>query len=230
MELDDPLDQVLFSAPLFEALDADAARDLRAAMTRRMVPRGHVVFAQGDPGNRLFVVLDGKVKISRFAPDGREATLALLGPGELFGELSLFDPGPRMATATAVTDATLASLDHAELRPWLRARPEVAEQLLGALARRMRRTNEAMSDLVFSDVPGRVAKALLDLAERFGTEEGRGVRVRHGLTQEGLAELVGASRETVNKALADFAARGWLRLAGRSVLLLDLGRLARRAR
>lgn len=223
-------DEVLLSAPLFEGLDEVSAGHLRDAMTRRTIPRGHVVFREGQPGDRLFVVLDGKVKISRSASDGRENMLALLGPGELFGELSLFDPGPRTATATALTDATLASLDHEELRPWLRARPEVGEQLLAALAQRLRRTNAAMADLVFSDVPGRVAKALLDLAGRFGSETADGTRVQHDLTQEELAQLVGASRETVNKALADFATRGWLRLDGRSVVLMNRDRLARRAR
>jgi CRP-like cAMP-binding protein len=129
-----------------------------------------------------------------------------------------------------VTDGSLAKLPHDALRPWLREHPEVAPALLQALAQRLRRTNEALGDLVFSDVPGRVAKTLLSLADRFGHVEGDGLRVTHDLTQEELAQLVGASRETVNKALADFAARGWLRLEGRSVVLLDAGRLARRAR
>jgi CRP-like cAMP-binding protein len=105
----------------------------------------------------------------------------------------------------------------------------VAEALLRALAQRLRRTNEAMSDLVFSDVPGRVAKALLDLSEKFGKPTTDGVLVAHDLTQEELAQLVGASRETVNKALADFAQRGWLRIEARAVVLLDVPRLARRA-
>ncbi|MEP6463199.1 MAG: Crp/Fnr family transcriptional regulator [Frankiaceae bacterium] len=226
----DPLDAVLLAAPLLNALDSEAAAHLRAAMTRRSVRRGHVIFAEGQKGDRLFVVLAGKVKISRSSVDGRENILALLGPSELFGELSLFDPGPRTATATALTEATMASLDHDELREWLRAKPEVAEQLLSALARRLRRTNEAMADLVFSDVPGRVAKALLDLSRRFGQPTPDGIRVQHDLTQEELAQLVGASRETVNKALADFASRGWLRLDARSVYLLDRERLSHRAR
>ncbi len=229
METQDPLDSMLLAAPLFEALDRDSASQLSAAMTRRTVRRGHVVFSEGQPGDRLFVVLAGKVKLSRASNDGRENMLAVLGPGEQFGELSLFDPGPRTATATALTGASIASLDSGELRTWLHGRPEVAEQLLAALARRLRRTNDAMADLVFSDVPGRVAKALLNLARRFGREESGGLRVQHDLTQEELAQLVGASRETVNKALADFASRGWLRLDGRSVVLLDRGRLARRA-
>src|SRR3954469_2786689 len=224
------MDGVLAEVPLFAALDDDATAALTNAMTTREVDRGHVVFREGDAGDRLFVVLDGKVKISRTASDGRENLLTVLGPGEMFGELSLFDPGPRTATATTVTDSALASLDHDDLRPLLLAQPTVAVQLLAALAQRLRRTNEAMADLVFSDVPGRVAKALLDLAERFGDPESDGVRVRHDLTQEELAQLVGASRETVNKALSEFANRGWLRLEGRSVLLLDRERLARRAR
>ena len=106
----------------------------------------------------------------------------------------------------------------------------MAATLLAALARRLRRTNDVLADLVFTDVPGRVAKALLDLAGRFGRPVEDGVLVAHDLTQEELAQLVGASRETVNKALADFASRGWLRLEARAVLLLDVDRLRRRAR
>lgn len=229
MDVDAPLASVLAGVPLFAALDEEAAEVLTAALTTRTVSRGHVIFHEDDPGDRLFIVIDGKVKISRTAPDGRENLLTVLGPGEMFGELSLFDPGARTATASAVTESTLASLDHDDLRPLLLARPAVAVNLLQALAQRLRRTNEAMADLVFSDVPGRVAKALLDLAEKFGDEEAEGTRVRHDLTQEELAQLVGASRETVNKALSDFANRGWLRIEGRSVVLLDSERLARRA-
>ena len=98
------------------------------------------------------------------------------------------------------------------------------------LARRLRRTNNTLADLIFTDVPGRVAKQLLHLAQRFGTQEAGVLRVTHDLTQEELAQLVGASRETVNKALADFGQRGWLRLEGKSVLITDSERLARRAR
>ena len=224
------MEDVLAGVPLFVGLDEETSALLASALTTRAVVRGHEVFQEGEKGDRLFVVLDGKVKISRAAADGRENLLAVLGPGEMFGELSLFDPGPRTATATAITESTLASLDHDDLRPLLLAQPSVAMQLLQALAQRLRRTNEAMADLVFSDVPGRVAKALLDLAERFGDESSDGLLVRHDLTQEELAQLVGASRETVNKALSEFANRGWLRLEGRSVLLIDRERLARRAR
>ena len=137
----------------------------------------------------------------------------------MFGELSLFDPGPRTATATAVAETQVVSMGHEQLKEFLATRPGVASTLLAALARRLRRTNEVLADLVFTDVPGRVAKALLDLAARFGRPVDEGLLVAHDLTQEELAQLVGASRETVNKALADFASRGWLRLEARAVLL-----------
>jgi CRP-like cAMP-binding protein len=199
-------------------------------MVPQTIKRGSTLFQEGDAGDRLYVVTAGKIKLSHASGDGRESVLAVLGPGDMFGELSLFDPGPRTATASAVTDSAVLGLGNTDLNPWLVGRPEVAQKLLQALAHRLRRTNEAMSDLVFADVPGRVAKALLDLGEKFGTKTEAGIYVNHDLTQEELAQLVGASRETVNKALADFVSRGWLKLETRSVELLDLDRLSKRAR
>ena len=220
----------LRSAVLFRGLDDEAAQALSASLDDIRISRGEVLFSEGDSGDRLYFVTEGKVKLGRRSSDGRENLLAILGPGQMFGELSLFDPGPRSATVTAVTDCTLKSLSHDELGQWLDGRPEVARGLLSQLAGRLRRANNVVADLVFSDVPGRVAKALLDLSARFGRVADDGVHVSHDLTQEELAQLVGASRETVNKALADFASRGWLRLEARSVIIMDLDRLKRRAR
>jgi CRP-like cAMP-binding protein len=194
------------------------------------VSKGEVLFHEGQPGDQLFLIIEGKVKLGHASADGRESLMAVLGPGEMFGELSLFDPGPRAASATALTEARVVRLDNAQLMPWLAGRPEVAASLLQALARRLRRTNEAMADLVFSDVPGRVAKALMELGEKFGTMVSGGLLVTHDMTQEEIAQLVGASRETVNKALADFAQRGWISLESRQVLILDVERLGNRAR
>lgn len=221
---------ILKRAPLFRELDDEAFQALSSSMGEVQLARGEVLFHEGDSGDQLYVVVAGKIKLGRHGGSGRENLLAVLGPGQMFGELSLFDPGPRSTTATAVTSCRLRMLDHADLTPWLAGRPEVAKGLLGQLAGRLRKANDVVSDLVFSDVPGRVAKALLDLASRFGKRTDEGFVVHHELTQEELAQLVGASRETVNKALADFAARGWVRLESRSVIILDLDRLERRAR
>ena len=225
------MDEVLARAGLFQGVEPESADELIRSMEYLDLARGDTVFAEGEQGDSLYIVLSGKVKIGRHAADGRENVLAIMGPSDMFGELSIFDPGPRTATAVAVTDARVARLRHAALKPWMKERPQIAEQLLRVLARRLRRTNDALADMIFTDVPGRVAKNLLQLAHRFGAREPDGtLRVTHDLTQEELAQLVGASRETVNKALADFAARGWLRLEGKTVVILDEQRLARRAR
>jgi CRP/FNR family transcriptional regulator, cyclic AMP receptor protein len=224
------VEDVLRRAPLFEALSEEDYSALRAGVSTVHLNRGERLFSEGDTGDKLYIILSGKIKLTKAAPDGRENLLSVHGPGEMFGELSLFDPIPRTSSASAVTNAELAGVAHEDLRSWLTTRPQVAMHLLQALARRLRRINEVKADLVFTDVPGRVAKALLDLAERFGQPTPAGIQVNHDLTQEELAQLVGASRETVNKALADFAARGWLQLAAKSVLLTDVDRLRKRAR
>ncbi len=205
-----------------------------AAITKQLQPvdfaRRWTVFAEGEPADRLYIIISGKVKIGRRSPDGREHLLAVIGPPEMFGELSVFDDGPRTASATTLTEVCAVSLDRDTLRGWMADRPEFAEQLLRVLARRLRRTNNKVTDQIFTDVPGRVAKQLLLLAQQFGTREGDALRVAHDLTQEEIAQLVGSSREATNQALGTFADRGWIQSESHSVLILDAENLARRAR
>lgn len=193
-------------------------------------PRRYTVFAEGEPGVNLYIVLAGKVKIRRKTTDGRETLIAVLGPTDMFGELALFDPGPRTSTVTTLTEVQAARMDRRALRTWIAAYPDVAQQLLRVLARRLRRTNDTLCDMIFTDVPGRVAKQLLDLASRFGTNTGQTLYVDLNLTQEELAQLVGSSRETVNKALSDFTQRGWIRQQGSRLSILAPQQLAHRGR
>ena len=137
-----------------------------------------------------------------------------MGPPDMFGELSVFDDGPRTASATTLTEVRAVSLDRDTLRGWMADRPEVAEQLLRVLARRLRRTNTKLTDQIFTDVPGRVAKQLLQLAQQFGTREGDALRVAHDLTQEEIAQLVGAGREATNQRARHFR-RPWLDPVGK---------------
>ncbi|GGR71049.1 Crp/Fnr family transcriptional regulator [Nocardioides luteus] len=221
---------VLRHAPLFSELDDESMSAVLAMMRQDTIKRGQVLFHEGDAADRLYAVTSGKVKLSRASSTGQDSVLAILGPGQVFGELSLFDPGLRSSTVTAVTDQVeLASLSHDDLLTWLDGRPSVTRGLLALLSGRLRKANDVIGDLVFADAPRRVAKALLDLAERFGQETDEGLRVRHDLTQEELAQLVGAARETVNKALADFAAKGWVKLESRGVIITDMERIVRRA-
>ena len=147
-------------APLFAALDDEAAAALQASTVEVRLSKGQDLFLEGEPGDRMFVITEGKVKLGHTASDGRESLLAILGPGELLGELSLFDPGPRTATATALTDATLIALGHSALRPWLTGRPEVALLLLAAGALQWR-AGERRSSIVLGPA---VTMALLPSA------------------------------------------------------------------
>jgi len=223
-------DATIRRAPLFSALDDSSAASLRESMSAIKLSKGQTLFKEGDSGDRLYVVVSGKIKLGTASGDGRENLLAILGPGEMFGELSLFDPEPRTSTATAVTDVRLVSLAHDQVIGLVTSHPQVSLEILRRLAQRLRKSNETLADLVFADVPGRVAKAIMDLGVRFGSQKEDGFHVNHDLTQEELAQLVGASRETVNKALADFAARGWVKLEPRAVLVVDVERLTKRGR
>lgn len=220
----------LARAGIFQGVDPDAVAALINDMDTVDFPKGTTIFDEGEPGDRLYIIVEGKIKLARHAPDGRENLLSVMGPSDMFGELSIFDPGPRTSSAVCVTDVTCATMDSTMLREWIDNHPEISQQLLRVLARRLRRTNASLADLIFTDVPGRVAKTLLQLANRFGVHECGALRVNHDLTQEEIAQLVGASRETVNKALATFAHRGWIRLEGKSVLIVNTEHLARRAR
>lgn len=217
------------SVPLFAGLSDEDRERLGSLMSEESLRRGEVLFHEGDPGTTLYIIVDGKIKLGHTSDDGRENLIAILGPREIIGELSLFDLGKRSTTATAVAPTTLLALAHKDLMGFIDTHPDMAKHMLRQLAQRMRRTNDQMADLVFADVPGRVAKALLDLASRFGERTQDGIYVAHDLTQEEIAHLVGASRETVNKSLADFVSRGWIRLEGRAVTLIELARLEKRA-
>jgi CRP/FNR family cyclic AMP-dependent transcriptional regulator len=220
------VEEILIRAGLFRSVEASALSALTAQLHPVDFPPGHTVYAAGEPGDSLYVISSGKVKIGRSSLDGRENLLTILGPSDMFGEMSMFDPGPRTYSATTITAVQAVPIGRDALLRSIYDTPEIAEQLLRVLARRLRRTNN-LADLIFTDVPGRVAKRLLQLAHRFGTREDGALRVNHDLTDEEIAQLVGASSEAVNNALTDFAYRGWIRLDGNSVLITDSELLAR---
>jgi CRP/FNR family transcriptional regulator, cyclic AMP receptor protein len=217
-------------AAIFQGVAAGSALALVHQLVPITVAPGHTFFTEGEPGDRMYIIGSGKVKIGRQSPQRRDSVFTIRGPSESFGELSVFDPGPRTSTATALSAVYAAPVDGVTLRAWIANHPDVAERLMRVLARRLRRTDDNLCDMIFTDVPGRLAKQLLQMAQRFGVQEDGATRVSHDLTQDELAQLVGASRETVNKALSDFSRRGWIRLQGKSLLITESEHLARRAR
>lgn len=219
----------LAGAALFRGVDPSDVAELCARLESWHFRAGEFIFEQGEPGDPLYVICSGKVKVGCSSVDGREHLFSILGPSDMFGEMSMLDPGPRMSTATALTDVEAVTTDRAMLREWIAAHPECAEQLTRVLARRLRRMSGSRAEMVFTDAPGRIAKLLLRLAQRFGVQRDGAVEVTHDLTQDEIAQLVGSSRETVNKVLDDFTGRGWIRLQGKGLLISDTERLARRA-
>jgi CRP-like cAMP-binding protein len=194
--------------------------DLAALASRgkeRSFGANTVVFREGDPGDALHVVMQGRVRISVASPEGSEATLGFIDTGDCFGDLAIFDGGPRTATATAVTATKTFVVTRDDFMAWVAERPAAAIALLETLARRLRRTDEALADLSFLDLPHRLAKQLLQLA-REGRGNGAG---RIQVTQAELASHLSVSRESVNKHLNLFQREGWITLSRGAVRIND---------
>jgi CRP/FNR family cyclic AMP-dependent transcriptional regulator len=202
---------------LFGGLDQLALERLAERVISRRYRKGNVIFVQGEQGERCFVIVAGAVKISAYHEDGREHVLAVMSPGDVFGELGLFERSPRSADATAIEDTDILSLDTAGLSAAIAEHPQIGIALLGVLGRRLRQANEALQDIAFFDVPGRVARRLADLAEAHGIPADDGIEIDLALSQESLAQMVGATRESVNKHL------GWMRDHG--LIQLDRQRI-----
>ena len=214
---------------LFAGLGEPTLRTLADRALERSFPRHSRLFHQGDPGTGLYVVVSGLVKVAVTSEDGEEMVLVTLGPGEALGELSIVDGGPRSASAEAL-EPTVALLITREVLLDLAARDHgLTEALLQALGGLLRRLTEQASDLVFLDLPGRVAKLLAGLAAERGSATAEGIELDAALTQTDLAGMVGASRQSVNQILQGFARRGYLQVRGRRIVIHRLDLLRRRA-
>jgi CRP-like cAMP-binding protein len=215
--------RLLETTQLLGALPPQTLESLRSASTIRNVARNEVLFRQDDPASEVFGIVSGRVAILTRSPDGRESLVAVLDEGSLFGELPLFDDGPRSADARALEETQLLVLEYPAVRAALEAHPQLLWIIVRVMARRLRATDDTLADAVFLDVPARTAKRLLELA-------GDQVEFRLPMTQEDLAGLVGASRERVNKALSQFARLGWLEVEGRNrYKILDRAALQQRS-
>jgi CRP-like cAMP-binding protein len=211
---------ILARTELFGGIDEAARRRIAEHVAERVVERGQCVFTQDEPGDRMYVLADGMVKLFVASRDGGIVELVRHRPPATFGEVALLDGGPRSASAEAVERSTLLMVTRAELLHLLRAKDQVAEALLRTLGTIVRRTTRQVSDLVFLDLQGRIARKLLALeVEDDGLARGRRV------TQAELATMVGGARQTVNQALRSLESRGYIRADGGSFEILDRARL-----
>ena len=222
---------ILTTSPLFEGISEEDCKEIYVFMQDKVLPKGKALFESGDESDDFFVILKGKLKLVSSTSDGRENLVSVIGSKEFLGEVALFDPRPHSVAAVALTSVRYCSIRYEDLQKVLDKYPQVSKNMLRILANRLRKTDESLSDFVFYDVPGRVAKAILHLADSFGEPiDEKSIFVKHDLTQEELSQLVGASRETVNRALAEFVTRGWVKLGIRSVTILDEDKLRYRTR
>lgn len=208
---------------LFKGLGAEEIQRLADRSQTRDVRRNELLFRQHDTADELFVVTRGRIAMTRGFVDGRESVLALMEPGDLFGEMPLFDGQRRSADARALEPSTVVAVPYAPVRELYDAHPDLLWQVVGVLSDRLRANNEALADSMFLDVAGRTAKRLLELSS--GKDS-----FQLPVTQEELAGMVGASRERVNKALASFARLGWLDQHDRQYDILDRDALTLRSR
>lgn len=208
--------EILKRVPLFSDLaDAELARF--ADVTReREYPRNSVILFEDDPGDALYIVSAGQVKVVLIGEDGREVILSVLGDGDFFGEMSLIDDEPRSAHVIAMKDSHLLVLRRDDFQQQLQQHPSVALKLLRVLVQRLRRADEKIGSLVLLDVNGRVAQLLLDLAEESG-----GPRITRKLTHHTIAQMIGSSRETVSRAMRELVERGLIDVSRREITIKD---------
>jgi CRP-like cAMP-binding protein len=226
-----PLAEALASIPFFSGLDAASLESVGRGMRTRRFRRGEVIFHQGDPGDALFIVTSGAIKIMLPSDTGDEAILATLRAGDVFGELALLDGAPRSATATALESTETLILPRDRFRDLLATEPAIRDALLASLAGELRRLTNHVEELHFLDITGRLASRLARLATDTGKRQPDGsIRLGSRLTQGDLAAMIGCTRQSVNKLLGVFTDDGLIRLDRDSIVILDLERLTQTAR
>jgi CRP/FNR family cyclic AMP-dependent transcriptional regulator len=218
----------LKQVPLFADLADEDIRALMSMAKRRTFRNGEVIFHRDDPGQVLYVIKEGKVKICLISPDGQEISLVVFGKGECFGELTILDGLPRSADAVALEKVECYTLQRSDFHQAIIKNPKIAIQVLEVLSKRLRTTDNMVEDLIFLDVYGRVAKKLLELADTHGTRVENGTRIDVRLTQQELASMVGASRESVNKVMGYFTDKNFISTDKHRITLHRITELKRR--
>ena len=214
-DMSDAID-TLRRVPLFTHLGNDELARAGAAARERSYPRNSVILFEDDPGDALYVVVTGQVKVVLIGEDGREVILAVLGPGDFFGEMSLIDDEPRSAHVIAMEDSNLLVLRREDFQAALQEYPRIALGLLTALSRRLRRADDKIGSLVLLDVLGRVSRLLLEFAD-----DEDGTQITRKVTHHTIAQMVGSSRETVSRTMRELTDRGLIAVSRRTIQIKD---------
>ena len=213
------VERLLARVPFLADVTTADRRALGRLASTRSYERGALVCNQQEPGDALFIIARGSVRVVLYGESGKEITLSLLTPGDFFGEMSLLDGQPRSASVVTTEPALLVVLKREDFRQHLLQNPATALAVLEELSRRLRKADEIIGSLAMMDVYGRVARMLMELGEREGQQVEEGILIKRRPTQQEIASMVNTSRETVSRALNEFRKRGLLVLNGRRVLL-----------
>src|SRR3977135_4286835 len=209
---------MLRNDPIFCDLESEAFDQLCRYAKHTTLKRGATLFSKGDPGNSLCAVISGSVKMSISSPDGRSAIFNLIGPGEIFGEIAVLDGQSRTADATANTNCEIFIIDRREFLPFVRSQPALAMKFIELLCAKLRWTSDQVEQVILQNLPGRLASARIRLTEKHKLAPGgRTIAV----TQQEISEMVGMTRESINKQLRAWAARKWVRLEHGAIVVLD---------
>jgi CRP-like cAMP-binding protein len=217
----------LLNCALFAALRPEELNGILSLISERSVRRGQTIFQKGDTATSMMAVLKGSVRISTSSPDGKEVTLNTIRAGEVFGEIAMLDGRPRSADATAAEDSDLAVIDRRHFLPFVLSNQELLLHMLAMLCQRVRQTSGALEDLVMLDLPGRLARLLLRLADDHGSPGPDGIRIEFKLSQRDIGTRVASSRESVNKQLQVWRDSGWLSLDRGYITLRRMEKLRR---
>ena len=213
---------LLANVPLFGRLEPDELDRLVAYMRLIRHPARTVLFRKGDPGSNMMVVVRGRVKVCSHSEDGKELVLNLINPGEVFGEIALLDGADRTADAVTDGECVLVVLERRDFVPFLRTHPEACMKLCEALCQKLRQTSELLEHSLFLEGPSRLAKRLVHLAEVFGKPVSDGIRIDIHLSQQQLGNMVGMSRESMNKHLRQWREEDLIRVQDGHYVITDL--------
>jgi len=213
--------ELLRQIPIFSSLSEEHSLELASIAVEKTYRKNQVIFDQGDPGSSLIILKSGLVKISLVDSNDHEFIIKTLGENDFFGEMSLLDGGRRSASATAVEDTRVLIVYRDDFVHLLKKNPSVALHLLTALTHRLRLTTDNISNLTFFDAYGKVARCLLDLAEKDGRKEAEGIVLDVKLSRQELANMAGLTRETFARILKEFQVRGCLLTRGKQIVILN---------
>lgn len=210
---------LLRNVSLFANVDEGELHRISALLAERAFSKDAPIVSKDEPGDAMFVIARGRVKVCIQGEGGREVILNILKTGDFFGEMSLLDDLPRSASVVAAEDSAVLILKRDQFVEHIKNSPATGLNIMGELSRRLRRADELISNLALLDVYSRVAHIMIDLAKRDGQEVEEGILIKERPTQQDIASMIGTSRETVSRVLSEFQKRGFVEMRGREILL-----------